>query len=457
MGLEFLARVRHTAAIAGFVAALFAATYASYAVGIGVAVGVGWSIANLAMLQTIVLAMTGPGGGRSRVTLRAALAMAGTAGLLAVAAWLLPHLSLAGVAIGFTLPFAVMLLKAVSSVLLGSGAWRRLTASRWRPALLVALALVAAFAITDVVTRPLRAAPATPSTATLAQAGGEGAGTKAGGEHSANAEAGEQEEQGPPEFPTAVGVLARLGHGTAWGAFLHHDEAIVYSLLVALLLCIVFVTAAARSEKVPGGFTNVIEYLVETLHDFVCDILGPKYGPRFVPFLGSLFLYIWCMNLFGIIPFMKSPTSSLNVTLALALTVVLYVHFTAIKELGFIGWLDHLAGSPRSVVDWCLVPLMFPIHVIGELAKPVSLSCRLFGNIFGEDMLLVGFASLGVTALAATHLPFGIPLHFPFLFLALMTSTIQALVFTMLSTIYFLLMLPHDHGHGHEEGAHHAH
>ena len=92
---------------------------------------------------------------------------------------------------------------------------------------------------------------------------------------------------------------------------------------------------------------------------------------------------------------------------------------------------------------------MLPIHVMGELAKPISLSCRLFGNIFGEDMLLVAFVDARHHELAFTNLPFGLPLQLPFLFLALLTSTLQALVFTVLSTIYFLLMLPHD-DHGHE-------
>jgi F0F1-type ATP synthase membrane subunit a len=105
---------------------------------------------------------------------------------------------------------------------------------------------------------------------------------------------------------------------------------------------------------------------------------------------------------------------------------------------------DHL-GDGRSC---------FPC-MIGGLAKPISLSCRLFGNVFGEDMLLVGFTSLGVATLAFVHSPIGVPWQLPFLVLALLTSTIQALVFTVLSTIYFLLMLPSDHGH--EEAVHHAH
>jgi F-type H+-transporting ATPase subunit a len=102
---------------------------------------------------------------------------------------------------------------------------------------------------------------------------------------------------------------------------------------------------------------------------------------------------------------------------------------------------------------------MLPIHVLGELAKPISLSCRLFGNIFGEDMLLVAFASLGVTMLPFQQLPFGIPMHVLFFPLALLGSALQAMVFTVLSSIYILLMLPHEHHdeHGHEAGAQHAH
>ena len=122
----------------------------------------------------------------------------------------------------------------------------------------------------------------------------------------------------------------------------------------------------------------------------------------------------------------------------------------ALKELGALGYVDHMAGNPRSAISWCMVPIMLPVHLIGELAKPVSLSCRLFGNVFGEDMLLVAFTSLGVATLSFVHSPVGIPWQFPFLVLALLTSTIQALVFTVLSTIYLLLMLPHEE-HGHEE------
>jgi len=159
------------------------------------------------------------------------------------------------------------------------------------------------------------------------------------------------------------------------------------------------------------------------------------------------------MNLFGLIPFMDSPTSSLNITVALGLTVFVYAQWVGIRSLGPVGYVDHLMGSPRNLTGWILVPIMLPIHVLGELAKPISLSCRLFGNIFGEDMLMVAFATLGVTMLSFTHLPIGLPMHAIFYPLALLTSALQALVFTVLSTIYILLMLPHD-DHDHHDEAH---
>jgi F-type H+-transporting ATPase subunit a len=220
---------------------------------------------------------------------------------------------------------------------------------------------------------------------------------------------------------------------------------------VALLIGLVARLATRNAQLVPGGLQNLVEALVEGLNDFITGILGERHAPRYVPFLGTLFIYIWAMNLFGLIPFMDSPTSNLNVTVALALTVFVYAQWIGLRGLGPIGYIDHLMGSPRNLTGWLLVPLMLPIHILGELAKPISLSCRLFGNIFGEDMLLVAFVSLGVTTLAWAHLPFGLPLQLPFLLLALLTSTLQALVFTVLSTIYFLLMLPHhDHEQGHE-------
>jgi len=279
---------------------------------------------------------------------------------------------------------------------------------------------------------------------------------EAGGDKGeAAGEKGEKKEK-EPGFPTVITLLEQAQPHAAWLPFVVHYEALLFSLFIAGLICLLAFFASREAKMIPGNLQNAVEALVEALHDFVVGILGPKYGPRYLPFLGTLFIYILAMNLFGLIPFMHSPTASLNVTVALALTVFVYVQYTGIRGLGIVGYLDHLIGSPRDVISWLLVPLMLPIHVLGELAKPISLSCRLFGNVFGEDMLLVAFATLGILTLPIAKLPFGLPLHLLFVPLALLSSVLQALVFTVLSTVYFLLMLPHDE-HGDEEKAQHAH
>jgi F-type H+-transporting ATPase subunit a len=188
--------------------------------------------------------------------------------------------------------------------------------------------------------------------------------------------------------------------------------------------------------------------VVEGLEKFIVGVIGP-HGRRFVPFLGTLFLYILFMNFAGLVPFMKASTSSVNTTVALALCVFIYVQFTALKENGIVGYIDHLAGNPRTALQWVFVPLMLPIHIIGELAKPLSLSLRLFGNVTGEDILILIFVGLGVAVMGFTRLPIGLPLQVPFIFLAILTSFIQALVFMLLSTIYFAMMLPHEEGEHH--------
>ena len=204
------------------------------------------------------------------------------------------------------------------------------------------------------------------------------------------------------------------------------------------------------------------------LDGFVCGILGPQ-GKKYTPFLGTLFLYIWTMNMLGLVPLMKSPTTnSLMMTLgpitipvptttaALAIMVFFYVQFIGIKEQGIVGYLDHMAGTPRDIFGFVLMPLMFVIHVIGEFAKPLSLAFRLYGNIWGEDVLLAVFMGLGVGMLAFLPMPAGAPIHFPFLLLAMVTGTIQAFVFTLLSTVYIAMMLPHEHKEEHHTEVAHS-
>jgi F-type H+-transporting ATPase subunit a len=451
MGLEFLARVRRTSVWFTLGSGLLVATYRGIAEGSAVLLGAAWCLVNLFLLEKLIVALTGADRGRLPAVRRAAWSGIGMLGLFAAGALLLTRLPAIWLLMGFWIPFAVMVLKAASLLLIPTDFWRRFTRGKWGAAAAVAVFVIGAWLATGGWTgshsrdaHPVR----------LAQS--ESAHASSGAHASAPHETEEAEESGPQKFPNFITVLVRANPHQPWAHQLHRFEAIVFSFLIALLLCIAAFVASRRRELIPTPFQNVVEWLVESLYDFVVGILGPKHGPRYLPFLGSLFVYILAMNLFGLIPFMDSPTSSLNITVALALVVFIYAQWIGFRELGFVGYFDHLMGSPRTVIGWILVPLMLPIHVMGELAKPISLSCRLFGNIFGEDMLLVAFATLGITTLSKLHSPVGLPLQLPFMFLALLTSTLQALVFTVLSTIYFLLMLPHD-DHEHEGEAQHAH
>ena len=455
MGLEFLARVRKTSTWMGGVLALMAATYIRPMGGLAFGAGVLWSLLNLSLLEQLVANLFGPDRVTPASRQRLGLAVLGFLPLFAAGAVLLTLLSPVALLAGFLLPLAVIVLKAASQLLLGTRFWASLVRHPFRAAFAaLGLAVVTWFALGALTSALAQHASAEPPAAES-----HAAAPAAGGEHgAATAEHGEGAESGggSQEFTNIITLIANANHGQPWASFLHHYEVLVFSLFVAVLLVFFAFLASRNPQLVPSGIQNVVETIVEGLSDFLTGILGPRHGPRFVPFLGTLFIYILSMNLFGLIPFMHSPTASLNVTVALALTVFVYVQYIGFRELGPIGWFDHMLGSPRDLTGWLIAPLMLPIHVLGELAKPVSLSCRLFGNIFGEDMLLVAFASLGVTMLPFAALPFGVPMHALFFPLALLGSALQAMVFTVLSSIYILLMLPHEHHdeHGHEAGAH---
>lgn len=248
------------------------------------------------------------------------------------------------------------------------------------------------------------------------------------------------------ELPNLLTLLNQYFPNLPGMHFFHHYETQVFSLGIALGIVLIAFLASRKRKLIPGPLQNLVEIVVEALDKLVCETIGHG-GRRYTPFLGTLFIYVFCMNIAGIIPFMKAPTSNLNTTISLGLCVFFYVQINALRTNGIIGYLDHLAGQPRDVIGWCMVILMFPLHIMEELIKPVSLALRLFGNILGEDLLIGAFIGLGITMVHFLHSPVGVPLHFPFLLLAILTSTVQALVFSLLSTIYVLLMLPHEEIH----------
>jgi F-type H+-transporting ATPase subunit a len=213
-----------------------------------------------------------------------------------------------------------------------------------------------------------------------------------------------------------------------------------------------------RPKPVPGQLQNAIEWMVESMEDVCGGLLG-THAKRFLPFIFALFFYILTMNLIGIVPGFMSATSTLDLTLALAIVTFLYVQFWGIRNLGFVGYLDHLAGSPRDAIGWLMLPVMLPVHILGELAKPVSLSCRLFGNIFGEDTLIVVFVGATALCLKASLTALAVPpllgISALFMMLQTLTAIVQALIFALLATVYLYMMLPHEsHEHGEAEAAH---
>jgi F-type H+-transporting ATPase subunit a len=175
--------------------------------------------------------------------------------------------------------------------------------------------------------------------------------------------------------------------------------------------------------------------------------VGPK-GRNYVTLVGTMFLFILIGNLMGLVPGLKAPTSNINVTLGCALTVFVYYQFHGIKEQGIVSYVKHFM-TPPGAPAW-IAPIYFPIEVISHLSRVLSLSVRLFGNIFGEDLVIVILASL---------VPFVVPV--PMMALGLVTSGLQAYIFAMLTTIYLAGAVVVDHGpegHGaHDEGHEAAH
>jgi F-type H+-transporting ATPase subunit a len=466
MGLEFLARTIRATALTALVAALAASAVWDRATGAAVLLGAAWSLANLKLLETAVRAF----GPRGQVEpLRAVLALLLKGPVLYGAGWwlLAAGWSPSALLAGFSLPFAVLPLQSLGAQLVPG----RRTGLLGAALLLVSLAGAEAQANpgTEV---PPAVAEASPAGATGeahaapadSAAHGAGAAVHEGDGHAAGAAHGEgahAEHAEHPELPNFITFLRSFYQGKeqpAWLTFLHRWENVVFSLIAALLLILFFGISARPRRMVPTGLQNAGEALLGGLHDFFLGILGPE-GKKYVPFVGTLFLYIVTMNWMGLLPFMKAPTSSINTTLALGLCVFVYVQYIGITKNGLRGYLYHFAGQPKDAIGWGSAVLLFPLEIMGELIKPISLSARLFGNILSEDILLAVLVGLGVTVLAFMNSPIGLPLQLPFMLLSTLFGLIQGLVFSLLAAIYIVMMLPHE-DHGHDEahaGAQAAH
>lgn len=196
---------------------------------------------------------------------------------------------------------------------------------------------------------------------------------------------------------------------------------LIMSLLVTLFLTGLAVMVHRNMKLLPQGLQNVFEKIFDMIEGMMKSIIGPE-GPQYFPVIATLGLFILTGNLMGLFPFLGSPTSNINVTVGCALFVFLYYHVQGIRRHGLLRYLQHFVGP-----IWWMAPLMFPLEIISHLSRVMSLSLRLFGNIFGEDIIL---------ALLLLLSPWYLPIPVPMFVFAIFTSILQTYIFIMLSMMY---------------------
>jgi F-type H+-transporting ATPase subunit a len=194
---------------------------------------------------------------------------------------------------------------------------------------------------------------------------------------------------------------------------------IVMCIIVAVLLIVLLGLASRKLSRIPSKRQSVLELIIEAFEGLLTDIVGEP-GKKYLPMIGTIGLFIFSANMLGLVPGLMSPTSKLNVTAGCAISVFVYYHWEGMKAQGFFRYLKHFTGPIPA-----LAPLLLPIEIISHFSRPVSLSLRLFGNIFAEELLIIIIASI---------IPFVLPL--PFMAVAIFTAIIQAFVFVLLACIY---------------------
>lgn len=204
---------------------------------------------------------------------------------------------------------------------------------------------------------------------------------------------------------------------------------IVMAFIVTAIIILLFKLAVKNlSVKKPNKIQSVLEMYYNFFRGLVDDMIGPE-GRKFIPALGTLGTFIAVSNLLGLFPELGSPTANINVTVGCAIFIFLYYHYQGIKKHGVFGYIKTFMGPV-----WWLAWLFLPIEIVSHLSRPLSLSMRLFGNIFGEDLVIIIIASL---------VPFIAPM--PVMALAVFTSLLQAYIFVMLSSIYLAGAVASEH------------
>ncbi len=201
----------------------------------------------------------------------------------------------------------------------------------------------------------------------------------------------------------------------------NHDFLFVTHMLLSALIAIVLGKMAVSNLKlVPSGTQNLMEAYLSGVLAMGTDVMGKSHAKKYVALVATIGLFVGIANLIGIIPGFEAPSSSLNMTLSLALTVFIYYNFLGIKVHGVFNYFKHFAGPV-----WWLAWLMFPVEIVSHISRIISLSFRLMGNIKGDDMFLFVILML-------------VPWVMPLIPFALLTfgALLQAFIFMMLTYVY---------------------
>lgn len=247
-----------------------------------------------------------------------------------------------------------------------------------------------------------------------------------------------------------LGPLVRRAGEALGYHFTGHD--VIPTYIVMVLLIVVFtivlclIVTSRLSVENPGTLQVLAEEGVRAVRGLLDEWIGPK-GHEFLPLVATLGWFILLGNYMGLIPGLMAPTSSINVTLGCAITTWVYYHYQGVRAQGLVGYVKHFWAPPGA--PFMLGFLMFPIEIISHTSRLLSLSLRLFGNIFGEELVIMVLFSI---------VPFLVPL--PMMFLGLVTGLLQAFIFMLLSIIYLqgaVAVEHHADEHGHDApSGHHA-
>jgi F-type H+-transporting ATPase subunit a len=218
----------------------------------------------------------------------------------------------------------------------------------------------------------------------------------------------------------------------------HHavpDHIVMALVVVFILLSIALVVRRKLSVDNPTPAQHIIEVIIEAIQGFMREVIG-KNAKQFAPLIFTLAFYIFVGNILGQVPGFISPTANLNITASCAICVFVYYNYHGIRKHGILKYLKHFAGPV-----WWLAWLLFPIEIVSHLARPFSLSMRLFGNIFAEELIIGSLNKFVFPFLASI----------PVMFLGLFAGTIQAFIFILLTMVYLSGAVEDSHEEGHAE------